>query len=232
MTLRLAASISVLLFTSCSPRHDKDGQLATPPKTHAIVEIHGDDGSSERREILFEQASDLEKVRSETIRSGHFIIRLAYEDPDLSLNIEITGSVHDGAVDGVVEQYLVEKQERFLTGIWTYARGIQEGLQKAYYPRGIRPQFKGDMVNGLRDGEWSIFYPSGGKAAVIHYQNGKLDGPCTCFSKDGNEIASGVYNDGRRERGTFVENLDEFSLSAFAGNTEQISVISTEDPGQ
>jgi antitoxin component YwqK of YwqJK toxin-antitoxin module len=55
----------------------------------------------------------------------------------------------------------------------TYKNGVKEGLWTVFYPSG-RKHFEGMYRNGVRDGEWIEYAGDGSIFTRIVYQNGKV----------------------------------------------------------
>jgi hypothetical protein len=64
------------------------------------------------------------------------------------------------------------------------------------YRDGRRAQ--GDYSNGLRNGEWTFWYPSARMARRASYVAGNLNGRFAEWSRDGSQIAEGEYLSGER----------------------------------
>ena len=53
--------------------------------------------------------------------------------------------------------------------------------------------------DGKQDGQWTMWYENGARAAVDHCQGGVQDGPHTSWYANGAKSIEGNYRNGRRE---------------------------------
>ena len=129
--------------------------------------------------------------------------------------IKVVGNIKDDVFHGKVDTFY------FFKGSWrigtesTYDLGVKHGPITAYYPNTGTIQIRGQMKDGERNGIFESFYRSGVKSSHITFSQGVLDGTCQTYDSEGNLITSGVYEDGYRVAGEFVDDLEQFLDNTF-----------------
>jgi len=229
-------AIFVAMFSvlaSCSRSEVARANDVEGANVHATIEIRANDGSIERKEFSLDGASDLRAVESsEKTKNGDFVIRYTVRDGVVVNKMEMHGRVEEGKVNGPVSEWVVGNGERRLVGKWSFKEGIKTGEQRGYYPKEGTMQFEGSMIAGIRDGLWSIYYPSGEKAGCLRYSAGVLNGRAEFFSETGELVASGDYEMGVIGRGTFIENMEEFIFASFDSKAIVIQVLAHSETGE
>jgi len=105
--------------------------------------------------------------------------------------------------------YLTNSDKPFSGEVVAYANG--------------RVEFEGDLKDGLREGEWTYYYPSGQKKMEGEYVYGLKEGTWTYWKENGQQDVVEIYkmgkrlgNDGNPEPGT--------------ANTDSVNQKPTEEP--
>lgn len=102
----------------------------------------------------------------------------------------------------------------------TYAHGLKNGVEWAYYPGTRNLKEESHWVNGVKSGVSKWYYSQGGVSAVYNYVNGEIEGEATYYYPEGsikqilNYVQSrrtGFYemrypNGNKKEVGEFQDN--------------------------
>lgn len=70
-----------------------------------------------------------------------------------------------------------------------------QGLEKMYYEDGSL-KAEGQLENGIKNGTWKFYYPSGALSSIENYADDQLDGEIEYFDEHGNKIAHEQWNGG------------------------------------
>lgn len=82
------------------------------------------------------------------------------------------------------------------------------GLWRYYAEEDGSLQSEGEYVNGKKNGQWKIYYPSGKVSASGSYVNDEMTGPWTYYYEDGAVSSSGEYVGGKRNGYWSTLNID------------------------
>ena len=72
---------------------------------------------------------------------------------------------------------------------------VKHGPMIIYRPNGF-VMMEGNYAHGKQDGEWTMYYESGGKKSIDHYKDGVQTGDHVSWYEDGQIDAKGQYKDG------------------------------------
>lgn len=67
-----------------------------------------------------------------------------------------------------------------------------------YHPNGSVSREETYNTNGLRHGEWKLYYPGGAERAVYSFKEGKRDGKYTTYFESGKPNIEGQYLEGKQ----------------------------------
>ena len=76
-----------------------------------------------------------------------------------------------------------------------YRAGQRDGEERKWTPRGVLIS-QGQWGDGLPVAQWRLFWPSGGKQAVLRYDKGRLHGICSYWSETGEKTEESEYSNG------------------------------------
>ena len=114
--------------------------------------------------------------------------------------------------------YLVNKDKPFTGDIVSYSNG--------------KVEFEGKIENGLREGPWTYYYPTGQKKAVGNYKEGLKDGNWTMFKENGVQETVEVYKYGKllTNEGTVAETPQKTDTVKAVQEQEKVAAPSTPPP--
>jgi len=157
--------------------------------------------------------------------SGRFALIIETIRSNDSFTQEIEGRLNNGILEGMVTTYLVLDGQRYLVSEVTYRSDLQEGPIASYYPMTGQVQMTGSYVEGLKSGEFELFYPNGKLSVKMPYGRDILEGLCDVYDNTGTRIASGIYRNGEYEGGTLVENLETFIQESISGQPMTVHIV-------
>jgi len=83
---------------------------------------------------------------------------------------------------------------------WETVNGeqVKNGPMIIYRPNGFI-MMEGNYKDGKQDGEWTMYYESGGKKSIDHYQDGVQTGDHVSWYENGQIDAKGQYKDSQQK---------------------------------
>lgn len=76
--------------------------------------------------------------------------------------------------------------------------GMEDGPYEKFYPSGAL-EVEGAFLNGKRSGLWTSYHPGGNKQSESYYVNGVLDGKSVVFYPNGQIWYIGYYTNGKND---------------------------------
>ena len=227
VVLVLVGLLAVVL-PACRRNQNKDepnGRIKTR------IRLQLDDGRTIEKAISEENGTGVESVRQLFgDATGRFVLTVRLRRSNDEIVEDTEGRLEKGVLAGKVSSYLVLDSKRCLVSELTYTADVRQGPCVSYYPETQQCQAHGNFDAGKKHGEFVMFYQNGNAAAKVHYDHDELDGLCEVYDSGGRTVVSGVYRNGTRVGGTFLEDLASFILESIHNQPITVRIATVNEP--